>query len=379
MAIVLLTPASARPYVGGSADNNILNLTFSYNGLGRLTGAESRFSGAGGGGASGALPGNLPGASQGLPGGGGAGGMFGGATGITRLAASEFGGQVAWLLPAALLALAALIWLSWRAPRADQARAAALAWGGWLLVTGLVFSYMSGIIHPYYTVALAPAIGALVGIGSVQLWRARGRWPGRAVLGAGVVTTAAWAWTLLDRSSAWLPWLRVAIVVAAAAAAAIILAERALRSAAGWVGVVAVAAPVPLALIAGLSGPLAYSADTAAGTQTGSIPSAGPATAGSLGGSALNRGGGAFPSGGALPPGGELPGSATGFPGGPGLPGGTTGRDSAGASGGPAGSGAPAPRWPRCWRPGRPATAGPRPRSHPPARPRSSCPATASR
>jgi len=29
---------------------------------------------------------------------------------------------------------------------------------GWLLVTGAVFSFMDGTVHPYYTVALAPAI-----------------------------------------------------------------------------------------------------------------------------------------------------------------------------------------------------------------------------
>ena len=46
-------------------------------------------------------------------------------------------------------------------------------WGGWLLVTGLTFSFMAGIIHPYYTVALAPAVGALVGLGVVTLWRDR--------------------------------------------------------------------------------------------------------------------------------------------------------------------------------------------------------------
>src|SRR2546429_4275411 len=49
----------------------------------------------------------------------------------------------------------------------DRTRAAALLWGGWVLVTGLVFSYMNGIIHPYYMVALAPGIAALVGIGAV--------------------------------------------------------------------------------------------------------------------------------------------------------------------------------------------------------------------
>ena len=38
VAIVELLPASARPYIGGSQTNSILELTFGYNGLGRLTG-----------------------------------------------------------------------------------------------------------------------------------------------------------------------------------------------------------------------------------------------------------------------------------------------------------------------------------------------------
>src|SRR6185436_4923025 len=42
---------------------------------------------------------------------------------------------------------------------------ALLLWGGWLVVTGAVFSLMAGIFHAYYTVALAPAIAALVAIG----------------------------------------------------------------------------------------------------------------------------------------------------------------------------------------------------------------------
>ena len=58
-----------------------------------------------------------------------------------------------------------------------------MLWGGWLLVTGAVFSLGQGIIHPYYTVALAPAIGALVGIGAATLLaRAGTTWPRAAVL-----------------------------------------------------------------------------------------------------------------------------------------------------------------------------------------------------
>jgi 4-amino-4-deoxy-L-arabinose transferase-like glycosyltransferase len=48
VAIDLLTPAAGRPYVGGSTDNSILQLTFGYNGLGRITGSESSAGGGGG-------------------------------------------------------------------------------------------------------------------------------------------------------------------------------------------------------------------------------------------------------------------------------------------------------------------------------------------
>ena len=293
VAIDLLTPAADRPYVGGSTDNSILNLTFSYNGLGRLTGESG-------------------------PGGGGGGGGFGGATGLTRLFQADMGGQIAWLLPAALIALAVMLWVSRRAARTDRTRAAALLWGGWLLVTGLVFSFMSGIIHPYYTVALAPAIAALVGIGASGLWRIRHTWLARAALAAGLVVTAAVAWVLLDRSPSWFPWLRVGIVVAAAGAAGLILAGPLARPATvrGRAALAAVAGS--LAVIVGLAGPLAYSLDTAATAHSGSIPSAGPTVASSFG-----PGGGSFPGGGKLPSGGELPsgGTVPGRTGGSGEPG----------------------------------------------------------
>ena len=43
VAIVLLTPAADRPFVGSTTDNNILQLTFGYNGLSRLTGNRGGF------------------------------------------------------------------------------------------------------------------------------------------------------------------------------------------------------------------------------------------------------------------------------------------------------------------------------------------------
>ena len=278
LLIAELVPAADRPYFGGSTNNNILQLAIGYNGLGRLDGSETGSIGGGGAGGRG----------------GGGGSAFGGSTGITRLFASEFGGQISWLLPAALIALAAMVWVSRRAIRTDRTRAAALLWGGWLIVTGLTFSYMSGIIHPYYMVALAPAIAALVGIGAVGLWDRGLGWLGRLAVSAAVAVTAGWAFVLLDRTPAWFPWLRWAIVVAAGLAVLGILAGPRLarlgRGRTGRLGLAGV--PVVLALVAGLAGPAAYAAETVATTHTGSIPSAGPASAGGMGG-APGGGGGA--------------------------------------------------------------------------------------
>src|SRR5674476_1107600 len=55
VALVELVPASMRPYIGGSQNNSFLELTFGYNGLGRLTGAETGSIGGGVGGGGGCL------------------------------------------------------------------------------------------------------------------------------------------------------------------------------------------------------------------------------------------------------------------------------------------------------------------------------------
>jgi 4-amino-4-deoxy-L-arabinose transferase-like glycosyltransferase len=309
IAIAELTPAADRPYFGGSTNNNILELALGYNGLGRLDGSETGSIGGGGG---------------------GGGSAFGGTTGPLRLFQSEFGGQVSWLIPAALLSLAALAWVSRRAPRTSRVRAFTLLWGGWLLVTGLVFSYMQGIIHPYYMVALAPAIGALVGVGAIALLRSDTPVAGRAVAAAGILGTGVWAYVLLDRTPTWLPWLRWTVLLAGLLGAAAVfvvpaLTGRAVRPGHGARPAARLAyAPLALALVAGLGGPLAYSLDTANTTHTGSIPSAGPTVAGAFGGPGGNGGPGA---GARTGTGGPFGGRGTGT-------GGRAGAPTAGAGGG---------------------------------------------
>ncbi|MCP2298003.1 4-amino-4-deoxy-L-arabinose transferase [Nocardia amikacinitolerans] len=232
--IVELRPESARPWIGGSSHNSILELTFGYNGMNRLSGDR----GAGSNGA-----------------------------GLTRLFGEALGGQIAWLVPASLVLLVSGIVLCGRAARTNPRRAAFLLWGGWLLTAGAVFSFMTGGFHEYYTVALAPAVAALVGGGSVMLWRQREqRWVG-VVLALAVVLTAATAWMVLGRTTNFVPWLRW-VVLAAALVATVALLFRVSRR----VAVVAVAATA----VTGLAGPVAYVADTIARPHTGGMPTAGP-------------------------------------------------------------------------------------------------------
>lgn len=262
VALVALWPADARPFIGGSTNNSLLQLALGYNGLGRILGG----SGNGGGGRGG---------------GGFAGGnaAFGGGTGITRLFGASMGTEISWLLPAALIALVAGLWFTRRAPRTDLTRAALLLWGGWLVVTGVVFSYMQGTIHPYYTVALAPAIGALVAIGARELWRGRAQFACRVVLTLMIAVTGVWDYALLVRTADWLPGLRWLVLLGTGVAAfAVLLGGRL----AGRAGVVVAS----LALVGGLLATSAYAVDTAAGPHTGAIPTSGPGTGGGFGGGA---------------------------------------------------------------------------------------------
>jgi 4-amino-4-deoxy-L-arabinose transferase-like glycosyltransferase len=299
IAIVELWPASSRPYIGGSQHNSVLELIFGYNGFGRLTGNETGSVGGGGGQA----------------------GRWG-PTGLTRMFNAEFGSQISWLLPAALILLVAgLVWRGARS-RTDRVRAAFILWGGWLLVTALVFSLGKGIIHQYYAIALAPAIGALVGMGAGMLWKRRAEVNARAVLAVTVAVTAIWGFVLLGRTPNWNPWLRGPLLLAGIAVAIVLLAAHLVHGRA-LVGVALAAVFVILAA------PAAYTLDTVDTPHTGAIPTAGPA-----GASTMGFGGGPGGFGGRFPGAGQLPGATNG-----GFPGGNAGGAPAGGAGSVGGAG----------------------------------------
>ncbi|NHI08607.1 hypothetical protein STPH2_3972 [Streptomyces sp. KO7888] len=296
VAVVELWPASSRPYIGGSQHNSFLELTFGYNGLGRLNGEETGSVGGGGG-----------------PG-GGSGGQWG-ETGWDRMFNSEIGGQISWLLPAALILLVAGLVATRRAGRTDTVRASFLVWGGSLLMTAAVFSYMAGIFHQYYTVALAPYLAAVVGMGAATLWERRERIWASLALAAAVTASAAWGYVLLDRTPDYLPWLKVPVLVGGLVAALGLVF-------AGRLGRRTALAAAGLGLVASLAAPTAYTLSTLREGHSGSIVTAGPSGASMRGGGPGGGRGGGFPGGGNAPGQGQGQNQGQGGPGG--FPGGGT-------------------------------------------------------
>ncbi|WP_329281889.1 ArnT family glycosyltransferase [Streptomyces sp. NBC_01451] len=279
-----------KPYIGGSTDGGAWDLVTGYNGLGRVFGESA---GGGGGGM-----GNFAGG-------------FGGEAGLLRLFNDQVAGQISWLLPVSLVAMAVAVTGAVLRRRGSGSAGEALAgsgwvlWGTWLLVCGLVFSTQEGIFHPYYTTQLAPAVAALTaGLATalVRAHRAGARWALPAGAGT-VLVTVSWAVVVIRRVPSWHGWLAwVVLLVGLIAVGLLIAAGRAVRL-----------VPVALggALLAVLLAPGAW-AVTATGSGSsmgGANPMAGPAT--------TMFGGG---NGGRLPEGLELPegfgGAGSGTPGG---------------------------------------------------------------
>ena len=246
---VQLVPASARPYIGGSTDNTVMQLAVGYNGVSRIVGRGSR---------------DRP-ADLGAPTIGHGWSRLGGGTGLRRLFTAEMANEISWLLPAALVAAAFGVYLVFRGRLSRGEKVALTMFTGWLVVSVLVFSYMSGMVHPYYTVTMAPPVAGLVGIGTVWAWRNRAGWDGRIVLAAMIALTAAWSAILLHRNgfgSPWLPWV-LGTIAALAAAAVLGLGSHRFAS-----GVLVVG------MLAAVGGTTTFSIATAATPHRGSIPTA---------------------------------------------------------------------------------------------------------
>jgi 4-amino-4-deoxy-L-arabinose transferase-like glycosyltransferase len=269
VVLTLLWPASSRPYIAGSTDDNFMNLVLGYNGFARILGRNHM----------GFTPpqnlvGEAAGAQVNLGRHGGFGGFGDQAQGWSRLFGGEFGFEIGWLVPAALLATALVVIARGRAPRTDPVRAAAILFGGWLVVDGVVLSFMHGSIHPYYCLSVAPPVAAMFAIALHELWQHREKWLYRVSLAVLIGGTGVWSWFILGRDGEWLPALRWTILALAIAAAVALLGPWTTgtrrRMALGAVGI---------GLVSALAGPAAYAIATIGQPHEGGGPSVGPAEA----------------------------------------------------------------------------------------------------
>ena len=309
--LVSLTPAAERPWISGTSDNSIWSLIFGYNGLGRVAG------------------------QTGGPGGGFGGTMFGGPTGIFRMLQTGLGDQAGWLLGFSFVGVVALVVLT-RLRRDDPRTGWLLVVGGALLSTVAVFSFASGIFHPYYVSFLAPFGAAFVGAGAGLALRRGGsaRVVAPLAIAGGTVTELV----VLGETGGQLSWA-VPLVIAAGAACAVGLGLARAPRVRG--------ALLAAALVALLAAPSVWAAETLGHATSSTFPTGGPASAsagapGGPGGPGAGGFAGRPPAGFAGPPsggfGGPPPGgfagpTAGGFGGLPGAPG------QGGGPGGPGGMG----------------------------------------
>ena len=315
--LVTLTPAADRPWISGTSDNSIWSLIFGYNGLGRVSGQTGGPAGGTG------------------PGGGGAGGfggnLFGGATGPFRLLQSALGDQAGWLLGFAVVAGLALLVLT-RLRRRDPRTGWLIAVGGAFATTAVVFSYASGIFHPYYVSFLAPFAAALVGAGAgLMLPRSLGgAADGRSArviaplaIGAGAITELVVLGELGDA----MPWAKPVLIGVAGACAVLLAIEGAGRYR---------AIVVAVAMAALLAAPSAWAVQTVGHATSSTFPAGGPASA-SFGGPGVGGvgGGGGFGGRGAGSRGFGGSAGGAGAPGGSGTTG--TARSGAGSGAGAVG------------------------------------------
>ncbi|HEY4810288.1 MAG TPA: glycosyltransferase family 39 protein, partial [Solirubrobacteraceae bacterium] len=272
IALVELTPAAQRPFVGSSTNNTEIGLTFDYNGLGRVEGE------IGG-------PGNVPVAegagphrtvpitsaprqtSRYLPNGRLASPLFfAEAPGPLRLFQSGLADQGAWLLPFALIGLLALAVMTFAGEQArrNPRLATLFVFGGWLLVEAAVLSYSKGIVHPYYVSAMGPGVAVMLGAGATAfVWLARRRHWGLVLLPCAVAATVV-AQAVILHEQRYMGWLVPVLIGGTVLGVGVVTARR--------------LAGTGMALTLGvlLIAPSVYAASTWLGPVEGTFPAAGP-------------------------------------------------------------------------------------------------------
>jgi 4-amino-4-deoxy-L-arabinose transferase-like glycosyltransferase len=186
MAVVELTPAGNRPYVGGTASNSVIELTMDYNGLARFL----RFGAAPQSGTSG------PPAVSDVHYDGGLGRLFN----------ANFAPEGAWLLFTALICALALSVL-WRQSGSGRQRSGLWSMGVvWLVSVYALLSFMGTMTHTYYIFSVAAPVAIVVPSGIYLLWNQRQRVVPRLIGAVLVVGTGYIGFRIFQYSDDWGFW-----------------------------------------------------------------------------------------------------------------------------------------------------------------------------
>ena len=294
-----LTPASQRPYAGGSTNNSELQLEFGYNGFGRAGGqvggppcpqvyspplsdvpvfrppgpqvtapttsaAATTPSPATGASGTTGVPGVTVRNPQPVP-------FASCKRGPLRIFNLGLGDQAGWTVPLGAVGLIALAFLTGGLRRR---RAALLfGFGGWFLCELAFLDYSKGIVHPYYASALGPGVAAMAGAATfaiIELVRSRVWWRvGAGFVVAALAAVATIAAELYEIHNHGYPhFMRVPLIASAVGAVVLLVVTAPFRRLAGWAALVLVAALLAV--------PLVYTTSVWDAPVDGTFPTAGP-------------------------------------------------------------------------------------------------------
>lgn len=220
MTIVDQIPADVRPYVGGSPSNSVLELTFAYNGVERISGGET-------------TPRVMQAPSEYS--------SVASDAGLFRLLNVNYNQEATWFLFVGILAVFMLAFRWKDFYRTPVLSALSLAAVVWMCTAFALLSFMGNQIHTYYTAALAPPLAIVLSVTLdnliVNRKSVRLRIVGATLALVGLLTT----WLIMSGTSGWPEWLPSAVLgVGITATAALVIEPPARKIESAAAGLLAV-------------------------------------------------------------------------------------------------------------------------------------------
>lgn len=249
MTLVDLIPANARPFIGGSTTNSVLQLTLAYNGLNRLVPAEKDPT-------VNLIPAQFRTVEN--------------DAGLLRLFNGNFAQEASWLLIVALVSCV-LLMMAWKTLCDSPGRRATVVIAQlWFMTAYLMLSFMGDGIHTYYTATMAPPLALVIGLGIDALSGMRSKKKARILASGTVLVGTLVSWALVNTAEGWPEILASGLLVLGLAGAVLL----AVPPPVGWLNIVAC-----VTTCAGLlAAPVATSIYTASVPHSGSNPLSGQVT-----------------------------------------------------------------------------------------------------